>query len=276
MFRCVGEADVADRLASASGPGTKRFPLHEINWGARRFMQHLTGEGPVLAMIDDIHWVEPAFLDLMESLLDTVEGASVMMVATSRHDLLEARPEWEQRERSTRLVLQPLTAEASAKVIANLPGSACLRKSLVKRIVDAAEGNPLYAEQMLSMLVDSGAVNEDGSPVVEADADLVVPPTIHALLEARLDKLERSERAAAEPASVIGMEFMLSAVKFLAPQQIREKVGDQLQPLARSPSSIPPRTRRTTRASASITISSATPSTTAFSNVPAPRCTSSS
>jgi class 3 adenylate cyclase/tetratricopeptide (TPR) repeat protein len=233
LLDCVGEADVADRLASASGLGTKQFPLHEINWGARRFMQHLAKDGPVLAMIDDIHWAEPAFLDLLENLLDTIEGASVMMIATSRHDLLESRAEWGQRERSTLLVLKPLTAEASTQVVANLLGTAGLPESLVKRIVDAAEGNPLYVEQMLSMLVDSGAVNEDGSPVVKADADIVVPPTIHALLEARLDNLERTERAAAEPASVIGMEFMLSAVKSLAPQQIREKVGDQLQMLTR-------------------------------------------
>jgi len=131
-------------------------------------------------------------------------------------------------------VLKPLSDEAATQVVSNLLGAAGLPQSLVKRIVDAAEGNPLYVEQMLSMLVDTGAVNEDGSPVaVKGDADIIVPPTIHALLEARLDKLERSERAAAEPASVIGMEFPRSAVQSLAPQQLKDRVGDQLQALTR-------------------------------------------
>lgn len=234
LLACVGDEEVADRLASAAGLSPRQFPLHEINWGARRFLQHLAKDGPVLAMIDDIHWAEPAFLDLLENLLDTVEGASVLMVATSRHDLLESRAEWGTREDSKRLVLKPLSDEAATQVVSNLLGAAGLPQSLVKRIVDAAEGNPLYVEQMLSMLVDTGAVNEDGSPVtVKSDADIVVPPTIHALLEARLDKLERSERAAAEPASVIGMEFPRSAVQSLAPQQLRDRVGDQLQALTR-------------------------------------------
>ena len=234
LLECVGGAEVADRLASAAGLSSRQFPLHEINWGARRFMQHLAKNGPVLAMIDDIHWAEPAFLDLMENLLDTVEGASVMMVATSRHDLLETRPEWGQRESSARLVLKPLSDEAATQVVANLLGSAGRPESLVKRIVEAAEGNPLYVEQMLSMLVDSGAITEDGGAAQsKVDVNIVVPPTIHALLEARLDKLERTERAAAEPASVVGMEFPRSAVESLAPQQIREKVGDQLQSLTR-------------------------------------------
>ncbi len=234
LLECVGDQDVVDRLASAAGLSARQFPLHEINWGARRFMQHLARDGPVLAMIDDIHWAEPAFLDLIENLLDTVEDAPVLLVATSRHDLLEARANWGERERSQRLILKPLSDEAATQVVANLLGAAGLPDTLVKRIVSAAEGNPLYVEQMLSMLIDSGAVSEDGTrTALKADADIAVPPTIHALLEARLDKLERSERAAAEPASVIGMEFPHSAVQSLAPQQLREKVGDQLQALTR-------------------------------------------
>jgi class 3 adenylate cyclase/tetratricopeptide (TPR) repeat protein len=233
LLECVGDADVADRLASAAGLSPRQFPLHEINWGARRFLQHLAKDGPLLAMIDDIHWAEPAFLALIENLMDTIEDASVLLVATSRHDLLEAHPEWGERERSTRLVLQPLSDEAAAQVVRNLLGAAGLPETLIKRIVAAAEGNPLYVEQMLSMLVDSGAVGADGTTTAAADVEMTVPPTIHALLEARLDKLERTERAAAEPASVIGMEFASSAVQSLAAQQIRDKLGDQLRALAR-------------------------------------------
>jgi len=234
LLECVGDADVADRLASAAGLSPRQFPLHEINWGARRFMQRLAKDGPVLAMIDDIHWAEPAFLDLIESLIDTIEDAPVLLVATSRHDLLETNAAWGQRERSTRLVLKPLSDEAASQVVRNLLGASGLPEELIKRIVAAAEGIPLYVEQMLSMLVDSGALGDDGTAsLAHADVDMVIPPTIHALLGARLDKLERTERATAEPASVIGMEFARSAVESLAPQQIREKLGDQMRALAR-------------------------------------------
>jgi tetratricopeptide (TPR) repeat protein len=235
ILACVGDDDVADRLASATGLSARQFPLHEIYWGARRFMQVLARERPVVAMIDDIHWAEPAFLDLLEHLLETIDEASVLLLATARHELLEERADWGERERSNRLVLQPLADSAAEQVVANLLGAAGLPDALLKRIVDAAEGNPLYVEQMLSMLIDSGAVREQGGEWVSArtDADIVVPPTIHALLEARLDKLERSERAAAEPASVIGLEFARTAVQSLAPPPLRERIEEQLQALSR-------------------------------------------
>jgi class 3 adenylate cyclase/tetratricopeptide (TPR) repeat protein len=235
ILACAGDADVADRLASATGLSAKAFPLHEIYWGARRFLQGLARQGPVLAMFDDIHWAEPAFLELLEHLLETIDDSPVLLLATARHELLEERGDWGERERSNRLVLQPLADDAAAQVVTNLLGAAGLPDLLVKRIVDAAEGNPLYVEQMLSMLIDSGAVREEGGAwvSVKADADIVVPPTIHALLEARLDKLERSERAAAEPASVIGLEFARPAVESLAPPPLRERVEEQLQALSR-------------------------------------------
>ena len=235
ILACVGDDDVADRLASATGLSARQFPLHEIYWGARRFMQLLAREGPVVAMIDDIHWAEPAFLDLLEHLLETVEDAPVLMLATARHELLEERANWGERERSNRLVLQPLADSAAEQVVTNLIGAAGLPEALIKRIVDAAEGNPLYVEQMLAMLIDTGAVRQEGGEWVgvQTQADIAVPPTIHALLEARLDNLQRSERAAAEPAAVIGLEFPQSAVQALAPPPLRDGIEVQLTALSR-------------------------------------------
>jgi class 3 adenylate cyclase/tetratricopeptide (TPR) repeat protein len=235
ILACVGDDDVADRLASATGLSARQFPLHEISWGARRFMQLLAREGPVVAMIDDIHWAEPAFLDLLEHLLETIDDAPVLMLATARHELLEERANWGEREGSTRLVLQPLADSAAEQVVTNLLGAAGLPEALLKRIVDAAEGNPLYVEQMLAMLIDTGAVRQEGGQWVgvQTQADIAVPPTIHALLEARLDNLQRSERAAAEPAAVIGLEFPQPAVQALAPAPLRNSVEAQLTALSR-------------------------------------------
>jgi tetratricopeptide (TPR) repeat protein len=235
IFDCVHDQDVADRLAAATGLSTTAFPLHEINWGARKFFQALAAETPVVALFDDIHWAEPAFLDLMENLLDTIEGAPVLLLATARHELLEQRPDWSEREGARRLVLKPLADDAVAQVIGNLLGAAGLPESFVSRVVVAAEGNPLYVEQMLSMLIDTGVVREiDGQWIAaKTDGEIAIPATIQALLEARLDKLDRGERAAAEPAAVIGLEFARPAVQSLSPVAMREGVDDKLQSLSR-------------------------------------------
>ena len=232
---CVEDDDVADRLASATGLSAKQFPLHEIYWGARRFMQLLARDGPVVAMIDDIHWAEPAFLDLLEHLLETIDDAPVLLLATARRELLEERSNWGESERSNRLVLQPLADSAAEQVVTNLLGATGLPAALMRRVVDAAEGNPLYVEQMLAMLIDTGAVRREGGEWVgvQTQAGIAVPPTIHALLEARLDNLQRSERAAAEPASVIGLEFPQSAVQALAPPSLRDGIEVQLTALSR-------------------------------------------
>jgi len=235
ILNFVGESDVAARLASAAGLSPAQFPLHEVYWAARKFLEKLAADDPVVALIDDIHWAEPAFLDLLEHILDTSVGAPILLLTTARHDLLEERPQWGDRESSIRLVLKPLTDAASAQIVANLLGTAGLSDDVVAKIVGAAEGNPLYVEQMLSMLIDSGALRqEDGRWVrADAEAEIVVPPTIHALLEARLDKLGREERAAVEPASVIGLEFPQSAVASLAAEAVRPTLDKHLTTLTR-------------------------------------------
>ena len=235
IFACVRDRDVADRLASAAGLNSTAFTVQDITWGARRYLQTLASENPVVVLFDDVHWAEPTFLDLMETLLDSIEDAPVLMLATARHDLLEARAAWGERERARNLVLKPLADGAVAQVVTNLLGSAGLSSRFIQKVVDAAEGNPLYVEQMLSMLVDSGIVRQQNGQWVatKADAEITIPPTIQALLEARLDKLDRGERAAAEPASVIGLEFQRTAVQALAPTQVRDVIDEKLQSLSR-------------------------------------------
>ncbi len=234
MLGVVGDADVVDRLAAATGLSATPFPLHELYWAARKFLEALAAGGAVVAIIDDIHWAETAFLDLLDHLLDSDTSACVLLLATARHDLLEERPQWGERAGATRLVLKPLTDTASAQVVANLLGSAELPADVVQRIVGAAEGNPLFVEQMLSMLIDNRALRQQDGRWVRGEryADIAVPPTIQALLEARLDRLAREERATVEPASVIGMQFALPAVTALSPEAARAHVGERLATLA--------------------------------------------
>ncbi len=230
LLATVGDAEVARRLASAAGLSTETFPLADLNWAARKFLEGQAGAGPLVVFVDDIHWAEPSFLDLLEHVQLTAVDAPLVILTTARHDLVEERPAWGTQPGSTRLTLQPLSDEASARVVRQLLDEAALPDEVLQRIVRAAEGNPLYAEQMLSMLIDNGALRREGDAWVrDAEAgEISVPPTIQALLEARLDRLARAERATVEPAAVIGLEFPQPAVESLAPAAVRPEIGSHL------------------------------------------------
>jgi class 3 adenylate cyclase/tetratricopeptide (TPR) repeat protein len=227
----VGEDDVVDRLASAIGLTDDPLPVTEIFWGARRFLEILARDRPVVMVIDDIHWAEPTFLDLLEHLTEQLEDARVVVVATARHELLETRPSWGQAPCSTRVILEGLTDAESGAVVTNLLGEVDLSAAVRGRIVRAAGGNPLFVEQMLSMLIDDGLLRpSNGSWEIVGDVgDLAVPPTIQALLAARLDRLARDEHAVLDPASVIGVEFPTPAVHELSPEALRDRVGSLLE-----------------------------------------------
>jgi class 3 adenylate cyclase/tetratricopeptide (TPR) repeat protein len=235
LMAFFGDREVVDRVAAATGLRAANYPLHEVYWAARKALEILAASAPVVALIDDIHWAEPAFLDLLEHVLSTSTGAPILLLATARHDLLEERAQWGEQAGASRLVLKPLSDDAAAQVVGNLLGSSGLPPDVLARIVDTAEGNPLYVEQLLSMLIDRGALIEvDGRWVRgHAAADIGVPPTIHALLEARLDQLGRAERATVEPAAVIGLEFPQEALAEMAPAPLRPSIGEHLATLTR-------------------------------------------
>jgi class 3 adenylate cyclase/tetratricopeptide (TPR) repeat protein len=230
----VGQTDVAERLASATGLATANFPLAEINWAARKFFETLAAAAPLLLVVDDIHWAEVALLELLAHVRDGAHDAPILLLATARPDLLEAHPDWATKPKDVKLVLGPLNSAAAAAVINNMLG-ADLPADLASRIVGAAEGNPLYVEQMLSMLIDSRVLREEEGRWQCADDrfEIQIPPTIRALLEARLDQLPGDVRATIEPASVIGLEFAQSAVETLMPDQLRPHAGASLATLTR-------------------------------------------
>jgi tetratricopeptide (TPR) repeat protein len=229
--------DVAERIAGAIGLTSATFSLEETFWAVRRFLEILAGDGPLIVLIDDIHWAEPTFLDLLQMLASQERSAPVVITCSARPDLYETHPEWDERiVGHTRINLDPLTDEESGEVAANLLGVAELDDEIKKRIVHASEGNPLFVEQMLSMLLDDGVLSrgEDGRWVLIRDVGAVtVPPTIQALLSARLDRLGAMDRVVAERGAVIGQIFFRGAVEELSPDEVRRHVGESLENLTR-------------------------------------------
>ena len=230
-----GAGEILDRLSSVIGLSSERYPVAEVFWGVRKFLEALATGRPVVVVVDDIHYAEATFLDLLEHLLDmTARQAAVLVVATARLSLLEKRVEWGDREGSVRLALGPLAAGDSGRLVDELLGGE-VAADVRDRVVSSAEGNPLFVQQLVSMLVDRGMLRRDdeGWSSTGDLAELAVPPTIQALLAARLDALTREERAVVEPAAVIGLVFAEPAIEELVPSSLRATVPAHLNALDR-------------------------------------------
>jgi class 3 adenylate cyclase/tetratricopeptide (TPR) repeat protein len=235
LDQLVPDAEVAGRLASAIGISVDPYPVAEIVWAARKFLESLAGRRPAIMVIDDIQWASPTFLELITTLIETVTDASVLLLCTSRPNLLEAHPDWATDGTNRRIVLEPLTEADAGRVVRALLGDAGIPDDVQARIAQGASGNPLFVEQLLSMLIDEGRLlHADGRWEVVGDlSQLDVPPTIQALLAARIDLLGGGERAVIEPASVIGQSFARAAVTELAPEPVRPQIDEPLGGLVR-------------------------------------------
>jgi class 3 adenylate cyclase/tetratricopeptide (TPR) repeat protein len=214
---------VAARVAGAIGIAGSTSAPEETMWAVRRLLEHLAREQPLVIAFDDLQWAEPTFLELIEYLLGWIRDAPILIVCLARPELLEQHPGWLGASNASAVVLEPLSEPEAEALLELLRGETELSADLFMRITEAAEGNPLFVEQMLAMLTENGS----------AQSDLAIPPTIHALLAARLDRLEPEERALIERASVIGKEFWRGAVTELTPTEERQSAGSRLMTLTR-------------------------------------------
>jgi tetratricopeptide (TPR) repeat protein len=159
-----------------------------------------------------------------------------MFLIMARPELLDARPGWGSgKVNATTIPLEPLAASASAELLLELPGGSALPDELRRRIADKAEGNPLFLEEILRMLIDEGrlAATVSGWRVDPEISTVPVPGSIAALLAARLDRLALGERQVAERASVVGRIFERNAVVELSPLPERPEVMSRLLSLVR-------------------------------------------
>ena len=216
LRECCAEDAVADVLGLAAGLMEalegERSP-QEIAWAAREVMQGIADVQPLILRFEDIHWAEPPLLDLIEHLADRLR-APVLILCLARPELLDARPGWGGgRVRSTAIELEPLSEEESAELVeqllSQLAGASGERpRSLPQAAIDRAEGNPLFVEETIRMLVESGSA----SGAVDR-----VPDTLQALIAARIDHLAPEAKTLLQRASVIGRVFWKGALEHLAP-----------------------------------------------------------
>jgi class 3 adenylate cyclase len=225
---------IATQLADLLGIGGSGSV--EASWAIRRFLEALSRERAVVAVLDDIHWAEPTLLDVIEHVADWSRDAPILLLCMARPELLEERPGWGGGKRNaTSVHLEPLSEPEADELIENLLGHPALTPEIRERIRAAAQGNPLFVEEMLEMLLDDGVlVQKEDEWVAAVDLTTVkVPPAISALLAARLDRLSSEERLVLEAASVVGEVFEPEAVRALVPDPVRLQVADLLGGLLR-------------------------------------------
>ena len=237
---------VAERLSSVLGLTDATAPAQETFWATRRLLESLAERGPVVVVFDDIHWGEATFLDLVEYLAGWTADAPLLLLCLARPELLEARAGWGAAvPNATTIRLDPLTEEESERLIESLLGRAPLGAEVRARIRSVAEGNPLFVEEILRMLVDREVLRrDDGRWIAAGDLSSIdLPPTIGALLGARLEALTAGERAVIQRAAVVGKVFWWGAVAELTSPAERAGVGGHLQTLVRKELVRPDRSR---------------------------------
>ncbi|HEY3182629.1 MAG TPA: BTAD domain-containing putative transcriptional regulator [Gaiellaceae bacterium] len=212
---------VAERVADAVGEVERPSGGDDLQWAVRRMLEAVARERPLVLVLEDVHWAQATFLDLLDHVADWTRDAPILLLCLARPELFDERPAWAGGKlNATSILLEPLSRSDAHTLIESLPGAAQLEEDVRQRIADAAEGNPLFLEQMLAMVAEEGG-------------DVAVPPNIQALIAARLDRSDPAERAVLERASVVGKEFWRGAVVELSPPPERPAVAAQLQRLVR-------------------------------------------
>jgi tetratricopeptide (TPR) repeat protein len=194
----------------------------ETRVAVRRLLEERAATRPQVVILDDLQWAEPVFVDLVEHVADLSRGAPIFLLCIARTELLDSRPDWGGGKlNATSLLLEPLAEADRETLIDTLLGDGSLEAGVRGRIVEASAGYPLYVEEMLAMLRE------------QRGEDVAVPPTIQALLQARIDSLASDVRIVLERAAIEGEVFQCGAVAELVPEDMRGDVETHLAGLIR-------------------------------------------
>jgi predicted ATPase/DNA-binding SARP family transcriptional activator len=210
---------VAGALAGAL-VGEASASTEEVFRAARRLLEAVAREQPLVVVFDDVHWAEPTFLDLIEHVAEWSHDAPLLLLCLARPELLEERPSWGSgRVNGSTILLEPLTEEDSDALIDELAPANELPGETKRRIAAFAGGNPFFLEQLL-------AVSREKP---EYATELHAPPSVAALLSARLDRLPEGELQILQHAAVLGAEFAADALRSLMSGVSHESVTRALE-----------------------------------------------
>lgn len=216
-------SQVVDYLAPVLGGGGSAASAEELHWAVRRWVEALAAAAPVVWVMEDLHWAEPAFVSLVEDVADWTRDAPILLLCLARPELLDEHPTWGGGKlNAVNALLKPLSEDESARLVASLARSDELGAGVVEELLRASGGTPLFLEQFFAMMADGetgagdgGGAGERSGAARDAGAGgraVAVPATIGALLTARLEQLGADERRVLEGAAVTGQVFYAGAL----------------------------------------------------------------
>jgi class 3 adenylate cyclase/tetratricopeptide (TPR) repeat protein len=224
LIECCGDEAIAELLGLASGvmdavEGERGQP--EIAWAAREFVDELADVQPLVLVFEDIHWAEEPLLELIDHLAQWVRERALLIVCLARPELLDVRPGWGGgRIRSTAIELEPLAREESEELAEALLAQHGIPEKVTARLLEKTEGNPLFVEETVRMLLEEGIDGGDR-----------IPDTLQALIGARIDRLPAGQKILLQRGSVMGRTFFAGALDHLSTEYDSDELEDMLDDL---------------------------------------------
>src|SRR6266487_2135041 len=224
LIECCGDEAIAELLGLASGvmeavEGERGAP--EIAWAAREFADELADVQPLVMVFEDIHWAEEPLLELIDHLAQWVRERALLILCLARPELLDVRPGWGGgRVRTTAIELEPLGREDSEALADALLEEHRVTGKVRARLLEKTEGNPLFVEETVRMLVEEGAEGGDR-----------IPDSLQAMIGARIDRLPAGAKIVLQRGSVIGRTFWAGAIDHLSPEYHSDELDDMLDDL---------------------------------------------
>jgi tetratricopeptide (TPR) repeat protein len=206
--------------ATANGPEALAIDRAEAFAAWSRFLEVEAARRPLVLVVDDLQWADPAMLDFLDQLTETLARSPVLLVCTARPELFDARSDWGAgKPNATTVTLAPLDPDDMRELLSDLLVRTFLPAETQPPLIANAGGNPLYAREFVRMLGDRGVEGETDAGPVRPDR-VPIPDSIHALIAARLDALATHQRSLLHDAAVAGDPFRSGAVAAMAPDGV--------------------------------------------------------
>lgn len=215
----LGDRALVRHVEALVGAGSDhRFTREALFDAWRRLLERIAAQQPLVLVLEDIHWADDGLLDFIDHLADWGQGP-LLVLTLARPELLERRVGWGGGKRNyAAIYLDPLTRDETHELLSDLL-STSLPEALTSVVFERAEGNPLFSEEIVRMLIDRGAIKAVSPTEWEVTGtarDVDVPRSIQALIAARLDALPPAEKAVLQTAAVVGRTFWLGAARRLS------------------------------------------------------------
>ena len=201
-------------LVALEAPAGERREDAFAAW--RRLFEALAEWGPLVLVFEDLHWADEGLLDFLDHLADWATNVPLVLLCTARPELREKRPTWGARANAATVALPPLNHAETGALVGYLLRQTLVPAELQQVLLKRAEGNPLYAEEFVRMLVERGFLYRDGGGWQLREGELPLPESVQGIIAARVDALLPDEKRILHDASVIGRGFWPGAVAAVA------------------------------------------------------------